>query len=679
MTSRVHIYKEGHLARIRPKFLSAERFYDFRMAVDGVKIYRGQRFAELDKIPVILLRLREAGFDVTVESSLTIELQERTAQQWIDLKGAQDRIDKIDAELFARTGNRLYPFQRIGCQWLTLRKAALLGDEQGLGKTLETIVALPANTPTVVIAPAVAKGVWKGEVEKWRPHIDVKILKGRDSFRWPKPGEMLVTNYDILPDIHDRMKCDGKLPAEPCVACKDELVFQGNVASTVKRGHVETCTGFLPRKVCRGCHPFLEMCPENVVVVADEAHNVKNSKAIRTISFIALAEAARKRGGRTWLLTGTPLENEPKELWNVFHAAGLAEEAFGNWPTFVDLFKGVSTSFGYKWSPSRITESGDITERMRRVSLRRMRTEVLPELPTKVWQEIEVDIDDKTFSQCERFIKSAGGIDKFIELLEKEKISFETMSSIRSALATAKIPALLQFVDEFEKQKEPIVVFSAHRAPIDALAKRKGWAVITGDVESHKKREIEEKFQRGELLGVGCTIRAGGVAITLTRANLSIFVDRDWKPTANAQAEDRICRIGQKRGCIIMILKANHALDKRVTEVLLKKSKLIHMTVDASSVGPDSQSDKEFEDYVHQMQSEIADAGGRVTRRMAESQDEKIAISNLQLFEFLGKDERLANQLAEEAETVGLSDKQWELALRVVQRGREIDSLEAKE
>jgi hypothetical protein len=134
-----------------------------------------------------------------------------------------------------------------------------------------------------------------------------------------------------------------------------------------------------------------------------------------------------------------------------------------------------------------------------------------------------------------------------------------------------------------EDANEPIVVFSVHRAPIDHLGTRDGWATITGDTPAAARTEIEARFQRGELRGVAATIQAGGVAITLTRAHRAVFVDQDWTPALNAQAEDRICRIGQDRGVIITRIIADHALDRRIAQVLATKIEIIEGSVDAAA------------------------------------------------------------------------------------------------
>ncbi len=653
---------------IRSRNLPMERFKAFREAIEGARFDRPRRanLAQLDKVPGILRKLREADFPVDVQPSLVRALQEHTAQQWIDLKGAQERATKIDAELKTR-GMSLYPFQRTGTSWLSTRMAGgLLSDEMGLGKTIQAIIALPPGAPILVVAPAVAKGVWLRELMKWRPQLRVRVLKGRDSFRWPQPGEVLVTNYDILPEIHAKT-CPGTLPAEKCGGCLTEY-NRMNIRVKVPGGHKKSCHekgNLLEARPCPGCHKILKTSQPNTVVIADEAHALKSGKARRTLRFRALSEATRENEGRVWLLTATPLLNNPAELWNVYAAAGIAQEAFGTWKGFVSMFAGKALFYGgYEWG----TPQGEVAERIRRVALRRMRKEVLPDLPEKTHRELVVDIDRKALAACDKYLEEIGGLDQLITLIEKDGIKFDTMSRVRAALATAKTPAMMALIPEFEEAGEPVVVFSAHRFPIDLLKKRPGWRVITGDTQPKDRTDIEEQFQRGELKGVGCTIKAGGVAITLTRAHQSIFVDREYTPALNHQAEDRICRIGQTRGCIITILVADHQLDIRLAELLTRKQLLITQSVDAARQVETtvSEIDAEQEANVKQAQEEVRQ--GRVARRFAESDAEKWAHENLFTLPASLNDKRLVSQLAEEAVSIGLSEAQWKLAIRVCKR-----------
>ena len=98
---------------------------------------------------------------------------------------------------------------------------------------------------------------------------------------------------------------------------------------------------------------------------------------------------------------------------------------------------------------------------------------------------------------------------------------------------------------------------------------------ITGSDKAADREESVRQFQAGELKGIACTIKAGGVGITLTRSHQVVFVDMDWTPANNLQAEDRACRIGQTKGVVISKLVADHTLDKKLTWILIEKMKLI--------------------------------------------------------------------------------------------------------
>lgn len=460
--------------------------------------------------------------------------------------------------------------------------------------TLQTIAALPANAAVLVVGPKMAKAVWRKELGDWRPHLRVSTLSGRGNFRWPKAGEVVITNYDILPDTHteqclsDRADKDDKgKPKKTILTGKHDkncLKAQADIFSPALQHLAKQCKGCLRltevAKECKGCLPFLKEVPENTVLVYDEAHNLTNPKAQRTVKARGLSGAVRAKGGRVWLLTATPLMNHPIELWSVFEAALIAQEVFGDFKTFLRLFDAkAANEFGGYLFGTPDTEA--IAERMQRVMLRRRKEDVLQDMPPLTTQVITVDVDSKTLKECDVFVSAHGGVDNILETLDKA-LDFKSMSKVASVLATAKIPAMLEFVESHEEQAEPLVIFSAHRAPIDILAKRKGWSTITGDTSDKERSRIVEDFQAGKLLGVGCTIRAGGVAITLTRACNMIFVDREWNPALNSQARDRIRRIGQTRPVLIRVLAANHPLDERVTELNLAKQALFDASVDGA-------------------------------------------------------------------------------------------------
>jgi intein/homing endonuclease len=275
--------------------------------------------------------------------------------------------------------------------------------------------------------------------------------------------------------------------------------------------------------------------------------------------------------------SGTPMKNSPPELYSVLQAADLARDAFGSYNEFVRLFNGRKTRFGMDWGQPR----PEVGERMKRVMLRRLKQDVLKDLPPKQYGQIPVEIDAETARAADEVIAmlTSQGVDLDAAIEQaintRSGVGFEMMSRVRAMLATAKIGAMIAIIEEAEHNEEPLLVFSAHRAPIDLLSQRPGWATITGDTPAAERTRIENDFQAGRYLGVAATIAAAGVAITLTRASHEIFVDRAWSPSDNEQAEDRAHRHGQTRGLLVQTLVAEHALDERVHELLMQKQKLI--------------------------------------------------------------------------------------------------------
>lgn len=564
--------------------------------------------------------------------------------------------------------------------------------------TIQLIAAIPPNIGTIVVCPASLKDNWVNEVNRWRPYLKTFVLHGRKSFRWPRPSEIVVTNYEVLPMIHDTegvkgRKCNGLLPPKPCPGCKPDISSSGIIAVVKKRGeHLppgpQGCPVLLEPEPCPGCHPLLDAAPEGTVLIADEAHMLKQRKAKRTQQYRALVRAVKKHGGRTWGATGTPLENHPNDLWHVLVSLGIEKEAFDTYDNFVSLFRGkpkfhADRIVGYEWPALTPEDSSRIRPLLQRVFLRRKRDEVL-ELPDKIYQDVEIELDRKTYVQCESFLRQNGGLEQMIAIIEKsrgESAGIQGLSSLRQALAVAKIPAMLEIVQSFEEQEEPLVVFSVHRAPIEAIAdwdKKRGmkrWGIIIGGEAQHAG-QIAQDFQAGKLAGIAMTL-SGGVGLTLTHAANMLRVDHDWRPTMDEQVEDRLMRIGQKRNVLIKTLVANHPLEQRIMEIHAKKRGFVSASIDASAARVIDRSSP-IDEEVRKLQ-EIAAQGGAI-RRVARDAEERAIIEQLFTLVFDRKsDERIAGQLADEAQTIGLSDPQWNLARKIAARGRAKDCQNARQ
>lgn len=490
-----------------------------------------------------LAALQKAGFEVEASDEVKRVVEESMERHNAAIATTEVNMAAVDAEL-AKRGLTLRDYQKTGVRWLAAIDSGLLADDMGLGKTIQVAIAMRRRA--VVVGPAVAKGVWLRELNRWRPDLRVTVLSGRGSFRWPEDGEVIVTNYDILtaaPTLTKEQKARGMKPWN--------------------------------------LDPTIEAPPADVDVVFDEAHALKNGKSKRTEASRQVASMARKAGGRTIILTATPMLNRPPELWAVLQAGDLAKRAFGSWDSFVRMFRGTPGFFGgMEWGDPREEEVG---KALSKVMLRRMKTDVLTELPAVTFSDVPVALDRAAAKAADSLIEALKKKGKTIDdLLEgRVAIAFEQWSSCRSLMAKAKVTAAMEMVEAYEESGEPIVVFSAHvTGVLDQFKGREGWALITGETKPEERTAIEDAFQRGELKGIAGSIKAAGVAITLTRAANALFIDEEVTPALNNQARDRLNRMGQTRGVNIVRLVADHPLDQRVAELNRNKANLIEASVE---------------------------------------------------------------------------------------------------
>ena len=431
----------------------------------------------------------------------------------------------------------LLPFQLVGAEFLRSRRRAALFDDMRLGKTAQALMALPRGAAAIVVCPKIAMRVWEDEARAWRPDLRPAVLSGRLGFRWPARGEIVILNYDILP------------------------------------AHPE-------RQYGAAFH-----------LIADEAHYLKNSRALRSKRFKLLREAL-PYSSPCWLLTGTPLLNKPPDLWNVLGAAQLAFAAFPQgWPGFCDAFHAKEKEIRTRGGKVRkVLEWGKaepwVKDAVAGVALRRRRADVLPELPPKRQETLRIDcLTPEATDLCDAMLARLAASGKRPEealewLMDHGGTEFGEIAQARQALAMLKIRAAGELLDAYREAGRPVVLFSAHRAPIDAIGLRPGWGKILGGTIAATRETLVASFQAGKLEGLACTIGAAGTGIKLTAAADVIFIDQSWSPMENQQAEDRVVGFGQTQGVTITVLQADHKLDEMLVRIIRRKQ-----AIAASAIG----------------------------------------------------------------------------------------------
>ena len=382
------------------------------------------------------------------------------------------------------------------------------------GKTIEALVWLrahPENRPILIVCPATMKGTWAKEVAKWLGDDNPIILKSKDTYAFDPTRSVVIINYDILD------------------AWKEDLMH----------------------------HRY------NTIIV-DESHYIKSDRAKRSKAVTAIAHKTKHR----MLLTGTPVVNLPKDLFNQLHTIDPI-----TWKSFFAFGKRYcgahQEQVGDKsiWMFDGATNLDELSERLKSsIMLRRTKAQVLPELPDKTRQVIDVEIDNRKAYSKIGLHSDGGAISLFTELL---------MTMMRG-----KIKPSIKYINDVLQNVDKLVVFCTHREMIDAIEKKfvdRGVVKIDGSVPVHKRTAIVEQFQTddGTQLFLG-NVKAAGVGITLTAASHTIFTELPWGPVELNQAEDRLHRITQENAVNVYILNAVNTIDAHITDLIVHKKQIIN-------------------------------------------------------------------------------------------------------
>ncbi len=427
----------------------------------------------------------------------------------------------------------LFKHQVAGVEFLRQNDRVLLADDMGLGKTAQLLTAI--DGPTVVVCPAFLIDNWKQEILRFRPDLQSITLRGRNAWVWPKEGQVVLTSPAILPDQF------LPPPARSGYSARDKRTVAVNARERLKRERKQ-----FKSNIAKHSDQFAK-----TTLIVDEAHYYKNPKSRRSRKMRAISKAMRK----VYFASGTPMTGgKAMDLWGMLQAGHMEKLAFGSWPRFLHAMNGRETSFGVSFGTPR----PEASHMLRNIMLRRMKSEVGIDLPDKLvsWHTVPVATEalvQELGRLGEKY--ASGGIP-----------TFEEIAKTRAALAKSRIASMLEYVACALEQGQRLIVFSAHKAPIEALRGLERAAIITGDVSQEERMDIVARQSEIDVLGL--TIRAAGVGLNLTSFDHALFVDLDYTADNNLQAEDRIYRIGQERCARIVRMTSDHPFDLRVNNVL---------------------------------------------------------------------------------------------------------------
>jgi len=460
-----------------------------------------------------------------------LELLQEIREQHARAAGLVALSSATDAALHvAGLGGELKPFQRAGVSYLLERRRAFLADEQGLGKTIEALAAIEAAGAYPAVVVCPAS-------------LKLNWLRELEHWLGQRSARALSGNGG---------GADAEAPAADITVVNYDIVA----------ARLDELSALRPR-----------------ALVLDESHYCKNAAAKRTQAVQRLSHAV-PRDGLVLALSGTPVTNRPAELISQLRILGRLED-FGSGARFGQRFRGADAHLRLHWHLRA------------RCFVRRLKVDVLPQLPAKTRAIVPVELDNETeYRLAERdlvaWLRSQpldlGELDaKVAAALRAERLV--RCNALKLLAARGKLHAALAWIHDFCRSGERLVVFARHQEVQRAVLARFPHALhILGQDSPVARDAALRAFQAPEAREdnqlIVCSIEVAGHGLTLTRASSVAFLELDWTPAKHDQAEDRCHRIGQQDAVNAYYLLAADTIDETISALLERKRAVIGAVTD---------------------------------------------------------------------------------------------------
>lgn len=441
----------------------------------------------------------------------------------------------------------LRDYQVKGYEWLGFlyhhKFGACLADEMGLGKTVQTITFLAGleegkisnlifkeKRPHLIIAPASVICNWEQEIQKFYPSFSTSLYIG--------PGRKIDWDMiDIVLTTYDTARID--------------------------------------------CEKLIKV-PFHVIIF-DEAQAIKNQQSKRAHSVFQLQALFKV------CLTGTPLENNAKELCSIINLA---------LPGLLPNDSAIS----------QLIKKGEYQALIEKISpfiLRRTKKQYLADLPEKtennvylemtnkqkaVYGAITDEIRQQVYQAYRQKTNAQAGIVALTALLRLRQICISPALIDKTTEKFApKISYLLEEIKKQQALKIAMLVFSQFTGALDILehylkANKIKFLRIDGSVPTLQRKKIVEEFQNSNTYFVLIlSLKTGGVGLNLTKAQVVYHLDPWWNPAVEDQASDRVHRIGQKNEVKIIRVLMKNSIEEKMLILKQKKKELFDLIMQGSS------------------------------------------------------------------------------------------------
>ncbi len=453
--------------------------------------------------------------------------------------------DKTNWELPNGMEDILRPYQITGYRWLCslahYGMGGILADDMGLGKTLQTITYVLANpgTRTLIVCPTSLAYNWQDEFSKFAPQIATQIISGTPQER----ADLMQQSTDVPVWI----------TTYPLIR-KDVDLYKAQI--------FDAC--------------FI-----------DEAQFIKNPTSLGAKAVKAVQAKHR------FALTGTPIENTLSELWSIFDF--VMPGFFGRYRQFEEC---------YEKPILRDHDSVQMQKLRRKIRpfvLRRMKKEVLTELPDKIETRRMAEMGAKQRKIYESYLARIQ-----MELAgDEENTPGGNRMQVLAALTrlrqicchpatfasnyhggSGKLDLLMEQLPDILEGGHSVIVFSQFTSMLSIIAhelKQRNipFFYLAGSTSAQeRKREVKE-FNRGEVKVFLISLKAGGTGLNLTGADTVIHFDPWWNPAVEDQATDRAYRIGQKKKVQVIKYVMKDSIEEKIYELQKRKKQLSDQLIQA--------------------------------------------------------------------------------------------------
>ena len=414
--------------------------------------------------------------------------------------------------------------QKEAIQKLVENKKFILADDMGLGKTTSTIIAAleTGAKKVLIICPATLKINWKREIENYSDKT-IFIAEGKN---FSTDADFVITNYDIIKNFHDPKK-------------KDE--------SQVLTANFD-------------------------LVIVDEAHYIKNATAQRT----KLINDIVKKTERLWLLTGTPMTSRPMDYFNLLSL--VDSPVAKNWLAYAIRYcAGYQFNVGGKkvWNVTGASNLEELRDRTSGTILRRLKENVL-DLPDKIITPVYLKLKSKQYEEV--MGEYYDWYDKNPEESKSLTVQFTKLTKVRQIIADEKIAQTIEIAENIIEQDKKVIIFCNFTDSLNKITEHFGKSAVKldGSMSKPERQHSVDQFQENPKVKVFVgNIKAAGVGITLTSAEVVIFNDLSFLPSDMAQAEDRAYRYGQKNNVLVYYPIFDNTIEAIIYDIVNAKKKVI--------------------------------------------------------------------------------------------------------